>query len=59
MPIYTFKCDLCRYRWEAERPMREVDEPSHCPLCGREGKLVFSTPPVVPWYPDSGRIFKK
>lgn len=59
MPRYDMKCPLCDERWEVQRAMSECDDPAPCPECGADGKLVFTNPPVVPWYPGTTREFFK
>jgi putative FmdB family regulatory protein len=38
MPIYEYRCEICRETFERLRPMREADEPTTCPRC--ESKAV-------------------
>ena len=35
MPIYEYRCKECGTAFEKIRPMREAEEPTDCPRCGR------------------------
>ncbi|MCU0507725.1 MAG: zinc ribbon domain-containing protein [Anaerolineae bacterium] len=34
MPVYEYQCQQCDKRFEALRPMSQMDAPAECPRCG-------------------------
>jgi putative FmdB family regulatory protein len=44
MPKYDFSCEPCDFYFEVERPISASSEPACCPVCGREGRRVWSMP---------------
>ncbi len=43
MPLYEYKCDQCGEVFFELRRALEREDSIHCPDCGGEGKIIFST----------------
>lgn len=43
MPLYEYYCDSCGEVFEALRSIKEPDEPSPCPKCGRQADRIMPT----------------
>jgi len=54
MPTYTYTCEN-KHRWELTRKIAERNEPTACPECGSDGRLVIVSAPTIPWWPGCTR----
>jgi putative FmdB family regulatory protein len=43
MPLYEYYCESCDKVFEALRSLRQSEEPSPCPDCGREAARIMPT----------------
>jgi len=47
MPKYDYVCPECEAHFEIERPVRQVEEPAACPVCGSSGRRLFTMPRLL------------
>jgi putative FmdB family regulatory protein len=43
MPLYEYYCERCDKVFEALRSLRQSDQPSPCPVCGRDADRIMPT----------------
>lgn len=44
MPLYTYTCDVCGYKFDDIKPVRLREVPSECPQCGADASRTWSAP---------------
>jgi putative FmdB family regulatory protein len=47
MPKYDYACPECEARFERERPMAEAGAPVACPVCGTDGRRIYTMPKLL------------